>query len=195
MRNFATTVLLGGLLLFSAVAQAQSTPPADIGYSEQVDLDDSHAATLYQQALAWAQGQFPYVPKSDLQANKAAHEVRLTGTSKVKTVAANAAGAEQERVLRFDFTFRATPQGYTYNVNNFRVVTNAKEPAVTTPLTAFSQQLSQERTNVRTHNDRRVMAQANAVASEVAATFRSYMNSQPVIKDGEIGLSADDAEE
>lgn len=191
MKISITTILVSGLLLIGIAAQAQTTPTA-IGYSEQVSLDDSHATTLYQQALSWAESRFSYTPKADLQAKKETQEVRLTGTSKIKMAAATASGSEQERPLLFDFTFRATPQGYTYSVDAFRVVPNPKEPTVTVPLETFSQQLSLERSNARTHNDRRITAQATAVASDVATTFRSYMNSQPVVKDGEIGLSADD---
>lgn len=192
MKKLVTAVLLGGLLLLGAGAQAQSASTEAIGYSEQVLVDEANSNSLYQRALSWVEGPFPYKPKADLQAQKEAQEVKVTGTSKIKTAAASASGADQERVLRFNFTFRTTPQGYTYSVGTFRVVPNTKEPAATVPLDAFIQQLSQERTNARTHNDRRVTAQATAIASDVAAAFRSYMNSQPIVKDGEIGLDDND---
>jgi hypothetical protein len=190
MKKLVTAALLGVLLLFGSAAHSQNTP-ATVNYSERVIAEEVTSNALYQRALSWAEGQFPYTPKSDLQAKKETLEVRLTGTSKIKTAAANASGSDQERVLRFDFVFRATQQGYIYSVDNFRIVTDAKEPAVTVALNSYIQQLSQERTNARTHNDRRVTAQATAVASDVAAAFRSYMNTQPVMKDGEVGLADD----
>lgn len=191
MKKKIVGLLLSGLALIITAAQAQTVAPTStIEYSERVLVENIGPATLYERALAWAEGPFPYAPKTDMLAQKEAEQIRLTGTSKIKMAAPTASGAEQERALRFDFTFRLTEQGYTYSVNAFRVVPDTKEPAVTVPLEQYIRQLSQERSNARTHNDRRVTAQANAIASDVASTFRSYMNSQPVVEDGEVGLPA-----
>lgn len=70
------------------------------------------------------------------------------------------------------------------------MVPDAQQPTVTVALDEYVSQLSQERTNARTHNNRRVTAQASAVASDAASAFRSYMNSQPVVEDGKVGLPA-----
>jgi hypothetical protein len=190
MKKIITTVLLGILPLFVAISQAQT--PAAVEYSEKVTVEHGNPTGLYQRALSWVEGPFSYTPKADLKAQKETHQIRLTGTSKIKTVAATASGPEQERALRFDFIFSATEQGYTYTVGTFRVVPDPKQPAVTVALDEYIQQLSQERTNARTRNDRRVTAQATAVASDVASAFRSYMNSQPVVEDGEVGLPSND---
>ncbi|MGY2131129.1 DUF4468 domain-containing protein [Hymenobacter sp. HD11105] len=190
MKKIITTALLVILSFIASVSQAQT--PAPIEYSERVTVENSHPTALYQQALSWVEGPFSYTPKADLKAQKEAHQIRLTGTSKIKMAAATASGAEQERPLRFDFIFSVTEQGYTYTVGTFRVVPDPKQPAVTVALDEYIQQLSQERTNARTRNDRRVTAQATAVASDVASAFRSYMNSQPVVEDGQIGLPTND---
>jgi hypothetical protein len=191
MKKMIVAFVVGGLSMFVSATQAQTTPPASVEYSERVSVEDSNPAALYQQALSWAEGKFPYTPKTDLQAKKELQEVSLTGTSKIKMAAAKVSGPEQERPVRFTFLFRITPQGYMYSVGNFRVVPDAKEPTITVALDEYIRQLGQERSNERTRNDRRVTAQTNAVASDVASAFRSYMNSQPVVKDGEVGLSDD----
>ncbi|SMB95125.1 hypothetical protein SAMN00120144_1870 [Hymenobacter roseosalivarius DSM 11622] len=194
MKRIIVAVLAGSLSLFVATAQAQTTLPASIEYSEEVTVEDGNPVALYQQALAWAEGKFPYTPKTDLQAKKESREVSLTGTSKIKMAAAKASGPEQEHAVRFTFLFRTTSQGYMYSVGNFRVVPDAKEPTITVALNEYIQLLSQARSNDRTRNDRRVAAQTNAVASDVASAFRSYMNSQPVLKDGAVGLPNDNDE-
>lgn len=186
---------MSGLSLFSSATQAQGiAPTAPIEYSEKVHVEGSNSVALYQHALSWTQEKFPYNPKSNAQANPETKEISLTGTSKIKMAAAKASGPEQVRILHFNFRFGITEQGYSYNVSTFRVVPDEKEPTVMVPLEDYIKQLSEERTNARTRNDRRVTAQANAVASDVASAFRSYMNSQPVVKDGEVGLPTDGEE-
>lgn len=195
MKKIIVALLVSALSLFSSTTQAQGiAPSAPIEYSEKVNVEESNAVTLYQQALSWTQDKFPYNPKTDIQANPETKEISLTGTSKIKMAAAKISGPEQVRILRFNFRFGITDQGYSYNISTFRVVPDEKEPAVMVPLEDYIKQLSEERTNVRTRNDRRVAAQANAIASDVASAFRSYMNSQPVVKDGEVGLPTDGEE-
>ncbi|WP_133271469.1 DUF4468 domain-containing protein [Hymenobacter radiodurans] len=195
MKKMIVALLAGSLSLFASPTQAQSTAPStSIEYSEKVHVEDGSAVTLYNHALSWTQEKFPYKPKTDIQVNPETKEISLTGTSKIKMAAAKASGPDQERVLHFNFQFRATEQGYSYSVGTFRVVPEEKEPTVMVLLEEYVKQLGQDRANARTRNDRRVTAQANAIASDVASAFRSYMNSQPVVKDGEVGLPPDGEE-
>ncbi|MBC6606099.1 DUF4468 domain-containing protein [Hymenobacter sp. BT188] len=195
MKKIIVALLVSGLSLFSSATQAQGiAPTTPIAYSEKVPVEGSNSVTLYHHALLWTQEKFLYNPKSNVQANPETKEISLTGTSKIKMAAAKTSGPEQVRILHFNFRFGITEQGYSYNVSTFRVVPDEKDPTVMVPLEEYIKQLSEERTNTRTRNDRRVTAQANAVASDVASAFRSYMNSQPVVKDGEIGLPTDGEE-
>jgi hypothetical protein len=190
MKKIVVALLVSGLSLFTSTSQAQTTTPsAPVEYSEKVSVEESNPVALYRQALSWTEGKFPYNPKTDIQTHQETKEISLMGTSKIKLAAANSSGADQEHIVRFNFVFRVSEEGYTYSVGAFRVVPNEKEPTVMVALDDYIKQLSQERANARTRNDRRVTAQATAIASDVASAFRSYMNSQPVVKDGEVGLS------
>ena len=121
----------------------------------------------------------------DVKADAAAGTLRLRGTGKVKTLDNN---KPVETMVRFEFVFRATDNGYDYNVGAFEVVPNAKQSATTIPLDDYAAQLAADRNNSRTNNDRRVRAQASSLASEVALSFRSYMNSHENESDDTVGL-------
>jgi hypothetical protein len=88
----------------------------------------------------------------------------------------------------FEFTFRATDQGYTYNVGSFRIYPNPKEPENSLLLTEYIAEISADKATERTKNDRRVTAQANAIANDVALSFRSFMNTMDAREDGHVGL-------
>jgi hypothetical protein len=187
MKNALLSLIFCGLLSFSFVAQAQSDAPAPVEYSERVPSEGAGSTALYRRALEWTENHFAYGPKSGQKADATANTLRLTGTSKVKPV--DKKGREQVITILFDFTFRATDNGYEYSVGSFRAVTDPEQPGQTMPLDAYIMQLRAEKSNDQTHNDRRVTAQANSVASEAAMSFRSFMNSQPA--DGNVGLAGE----
>jgi hypothetical protein len=187
-------VLLGltfaGLLLLTPAVRAQNA--ATIEYSEKVAADDQDKEVLYRRALDWTENHFAYGPKADLKFDPATGTVRVAGTGKVKPV--TPAGKEIEQVVRFEFVFHATDSGYDYTVGTFSQVPDPKKPGERVPLTEYLTQLSTEKASARTFNERRVAAQANALASEVAMSFRSYMNSIPAGAEGTVGLPATDKE-
>ncbi|GAA3919044.1 DUF4468 domain-containing protein [Hymenobacter algoricola] len=187
-------VLLGfvfaSLLLAAPVARAQDAASATIEYSEQVPADDQGRDALYRRALDWTENHFAYGPTTELKFDPATGSVRVTGTGKVKPV--TPAGKEQVQVVRFTFTFRATDTGYTYSVSSFKMVPDPKKPDEVVQMADYLTQLSLEKASSRTFNERRVTAQANALASEVAMSFRSYMNSIPAGAEGTVGLPATD---
>ena len=61
----------------------------------------------------------------------------------------------------------------------FRLYPTPNSLPQTVEFDEYRNQMREEKNNDKTHNDRRTTAQANSLASEVAMSFRSYMNSQP----------------
>jgi len=177
MKHILLGFLVTGFLTVTSAAQAQETLPAPIQYSERVSDDDPEADELYRRTLDWTDKHFAYSPKTVIRTDASKGEIRVNGTLKVKT--ASNSGQLQERPVQFEFSFRTLPTGYEYNVGYFRVSPDSKKPEETIPFEEFVSQLAMERNNDRTHNDRRVTAQANSLASEIALSFRSYMNSRP----------------
>lgn len=177
MKHLFCGLLLVGTLTFTSAAYAQDFVAAPIEYSERVPDENAEASTLYQRTLDWTENRFTYKPKQVIRTDAAKGEIRVSGTVKVKT--ASPSGQLQERPVLFEFVFRTLPTGYEYSVGYFRVIPNSKEPDTTLPFEEFVAQLAKERTNDRTHNDRRVTAQATSLASEIAMSYRSYMNSRP----------------
>ncbi|WP_375437633.1 hypothetical protein [uncultured Hymenobacter sp.] len=170
--------LLVTTLLLTKAAYAQESTPGPIEYSEKVLDEEAEAATLYKRTVDWSENHFTYTPKATLQADAAKGEVRMTGTVKIKTISTS--GQIQERPVVFEFSFHTVPTGgYEYNVGFFRVILDTKKPDETIPVEEYITQLATDKNNARTHNDRRVMAQSNSLASEIAMSFRSYMNSRP----------------
>lgn len=176
--------MLFALLAFPAAAQDD----APIEYAERVPADSYGKATLHARAADWADHHFAYGPKTNFQSDAAAGTVSVQGTLKLKPV--DNKGQDQERAARFDFTFKATDEGYTYTVNNFRVAPDPAQPTQLINLEAYQSLLRAEKNNDKTKNDRRVRAQANALASDIAMSFRSYMNQIPAAEDGSVGLPA-----
>ena len=174
MKKLVLIFLLGGLLGVSQTAQAQD---GQVGYSERVPDDTADKEALYKRATEWVENNFAYAPKSITRADAGKGEVRVEGTAKVKTTTPS--GQLKERPVRFEFIFHALPTGYDYSVGGFQLVPDASKPAETVNFDEFVAQLATERGNDRTHNDRRVTAQATSLASEIAMSFRSFMNSRP----------------
>ena len=187
MKNLLLSLLMCGLLLASFTTRAQSAAPAPVEYSERVPAEGAGSTALYRRSLDWTENRFAYGPKSNKKADAATGTVRLTGTGKVKPV--DGKGREQEITVLFDFTFRANDNGYEYSVGSFRVIPDPGQPSQTMPLDAYLLELRNDKNNERTHNERRVTAQANSLASEAAMAFRSYMNSQPT--DVNVGLAGE----
>ncbi|UYZ62659.1 DUF4468 domain-containing protein [Hymenobacter weizhouensis] len=184
--------MLSGLLFISMAilaprVQAQSDYAAPISYSEQVQVEGAVRTALYNRALSWTATKFTYTPKLNARSDEAAGTVRLTGTSRVKTV--DNKGKDHEVPVEFTFQFRVTDTGYEYSVGSFQVHPNAAQPEQLMAFDEYITLLQAERTNARTHNDRRVIAQASSLASEAALSFRSHMNSQPA--EGDIGLAGE----
>ncbi|GAA4392902.1 hypothetical protein GCM10023186_43920 [Hymenobacter koreensis] len=177
-------MILGTLAARPATAQTA----APLEFSEQVTTEDLSRQVLQARVLDWAKNKFAFGPQTGLQSDPQAGTVRLNGIVKLKPLAAN--GKEREVTAQFQFTFQASDQGYNYSVGSFQVIPNAKEPTVLIPLDQYLTQLSTEKGIERTKNDRRVAAQANARANDVALSFRSYMNSMPSIEDGNVGIAA-----
>ncbi|TGE14761.1 DUF4468 domain-containing protein [Hymenobacter elongatus] len=178
------------ILLFagwaSTAAQAQNSAAAAVAYAENVLADGAGKEALYNRAAEWSTSHFAYGPKTGAKTDAATGMVRVTGTGKVKPV--TPAGKEQEMLVRFDFVFRASETGYEYSVGSFRLVADPNKPEESVMLSDYITQLAAERSNTRTFNDRRVTAQATALASEVAMSFRSYMNTLPSAEEGMVGV-------
>ncbi|WP_197070440.1 DUF4468 domain-containing protein [Hymenobacter sp. DG25B] len=190
MKTTLLSLVCCGMLFFSAPLLAQTTDSAPIEYSEQVPAPEPGKNALFLRGANWVENRFAFGPTTGFRKDAATGEVRVTGTSKVTPVTAS--GKDQDYTVRFEFVFRCTEQGYNYSVGSFRCVTDPENPTATVPLDEYISQLAQERSNSRTHNDRRVRAQATALASEIAMSFRSYMNSMPVTDDSTVGLPAAD---
>lgn len=184
MKKVLLVLLLGGTLALAPAVQAQ-TAPAPVEYTERVPAEGSGRSALYNRALDWAQNKFTYAPKTGLKAVEAAGTVRVTGTGTVKQV--DAKGKDVPLAVLFDFTFQATDNSYSYTVGAFQVIPDAQQPSQLVAFDEYRARLQAERGNDKTHNDRRITAQANSIASEVAMAFRSYMNSQPA--EGGIGIA------
>ncbi|UOG74596.1 hypothetical protein MTX78_21070 [Hymenobacter tibetensis] len=179
MKHSLLTFLLIGVLLFSKAAYAQdSASGGPIQYNEKVLDDEAEASVLYKRAIEWSESHFAYTPKATLKADAIKGELRMTGTVKIKT--ATTSGQVQEHPVLFEFNFHALPDGgYDYSVGFFRVILDTRKPDETVPVEEYITQLGMDRNNSRTHNDRRVTAQSSSLVSEIAMSFRSYMNSRP----------------
>jgi len=185
MKKVLLGLLLGGMLALAPTAMAQTNTPAPVEYSERVPAEGSGKLALYNRALDWAQNKFSYAPKSGLKAVESAGSIRITGTGTLKQL--DAKGKDQPVTVRFDFVFQANDNGYNYTVGSFQVAPDPKQPDQLVAFDEYRLQLQAERNNEKSHNDRRVTAQANSMASEAAMSFRSYMNSQPA--EGNVGIA------
>ncbi|MCC2547334.1 DUF4468 domain-containing protein [Hymenobacter sp. BT175] len=191
MKKVLFYILTAALLSSSSTVWAQSSAP--IEYSERVPVDNTNKGSLYRRGLDWAQNHFAYTPTSEFKTDPSTGSIRVIGTSKVKPV--NAAGKDQISIVRFEFIFNCTSQGYTYSVGSFRYVPDPKKnPNQTISLDEYLSELAADKNIDKSHNDRRVAAQANALASEIAMNFRSFMNTIPTIEDGSVGLPANSGE-
>lgn len=189
MKKVLLGLLFGGLLTVAASANAQTaTSVAEPIESVEAVSSDNTASALYMRALDWAENHFPKLPKTNYKTDPSASTIYVTGTSKVTPVTAS--GKEQPMVVYFDFVFRTTAQGYDYRVKNFQVVTTSGKAVETKALEEYITQLSLDHNDPKTHNSRRLTAQANSLASEVAIGFRSYMNNAPAMEEGTVGLPA-----
>lgn len=184
MKKAFLSFLLGFLLGLPLTTHAQSTAP--VAYGEQVVVTGAGRRALYQHALTWSEKGFTYAPKTDVKADAIAGTLRVRGTGRVKTLGNT--NKPVETAVRFEFVFRATDNGYDYMVGSFEVILNDKQPGTTVPLDEYITRLAADRTNSRTNNDRRVRAQISSLASEVALSFRSYMNSNEGESDDAIGV-------
>ncbi|WP_426493414.1 DUF4468 domain-containing protein [Hymenobacter sp. 102] len=184
MKKVLLSLLLLGTTAIAPVAvHAQTATPTPVEYTERVPVEGAGRNMLYARAISWTQNKFSYKPTSGFKANEAAGTIRITGTGTVKRV--DNKGKDQPVSILFDFTFQANDNGYTYTVGSFRAIPDASESAQVVAFDEYRMQLQAERGNDKTHNDRRVTAQANSIASEAAMSFRSYMNSQPA--EGQVG--------
>lgn len=177
LNKVLVALLLAGSAALSGPAQAQATEPEPIDYTEQVATEGAGRATLYGRALDWTQQKFGYKPTSALVAEPATGTIRLTGTGTLKPV--NTRGEDQSLKILFTFRFQATDNGYTYHISSFQVVPDSRIPSKMVPFEEYRAELKADRNNEKTHNDRRLTAQANSLASEAALSFRSFMNSTP----------------
>lgn len=177
MNKLLFSLLLSGLLTLPSAAWAQTAEFEPVDYTEQVTVEGAGQASLYARALDWAQHKFNYAPTAALVAEPTTGVVRITGTGTLKPV--DTRGQDQVLAVLFTFRFQATDNGYSYHVNSFQVIPDPKTPGQQVPFEQFRAELRTNRLNTKTHNDRRLTAQANSLASEVAMSFRSYMNSQP----------------
>lgn len=185
MKKVLLGLLLGGMLAGAPSVMAQTSAPAPVEYSERVPAEGAGKTALYNRALDWAQNKFSYAPKLGLKSAEASGIVRITGTGTLKQV--DSKGKDQPVTVLFDFIFQATDNSYTYTVGSFQVAPDPKQPAQLVAFDEYRLQLQAERNNEKTHNDRRLTAQANSMASEAAMSFRSYMNSQPA--EGNVGIA------
>jgi len=187
MKKIFIGIVWLGLLGSAPVVYAQTAAnPAPIEYSEQVPAEGADQHLLYQWAVEWSENHFKYTPKLDVQADQKAGTLRLWGSGKVKT--ATVAEKTSDVPVQFEFLFHLTGSGYEYSVGNFRVILNARQPGTTLPLDDYAAKLVTERNNERTKNDRRVRAQANSLANEVALSFRSFMNNKEAQGSNHIGM-------
>ncbi|SES80123.1 DUF4468 domain-containing protein [Hymenobacter actinosclerus] len=175
MKKILLSGLLAGMLALPMTGWAQA--PDRVDYTEQVVLEGAGRNALYARALDWAQHKFSYTPTSALVAEPASSAIRITGTGTLKPV--DDRGKDQNLSVLFTFRFQATDNGYTYHVSSFEVIPNPQAPSQRVPLEQYQTELRTDRNNAKTHNDRRLGAQANSLASEAAMSFRSFMNSQP----------------
>ncbi|MDU0369681.1 DUF4468 domain-containing protein [Hymenobacter endophyticus] len=187
MKKVLLGLCVSGMLALAPAAWAQSGAPAPVEYTERVPTEGAGRTALYNRALDWAQNKFAYKPTSSLKATEAAGTLRITGTGTLKQV--DGKGKDQPVTVLFDFTFQATDNGYTYTVGTFRAIPDAKQPSQIVGFDEYRTELQADRNNEKTHNDRRLTAQANSMASEAAMSFRSYMNSQPA--EGHVGLAGE----
>ncbi|MCB2376479.1 DUF4468 domain-containing protein [Hymenobacter sp. BT635] len=188
MKKVLFGLLLAGLMSTTQAAVAQSGSGPAVSYTETVLAAEIGKEILFRRALDWTENHFSYGPKTGAKSDAAAGTVRVTGTGKVTPVATN--GKELTRVIRFDFVFRATDKGYDYSVGSFRVIPDPQKPEETMMLSDYIAQLATEKGNGKTFNDRRVTAQANALASEAAMSFRSFMNTMPAAEENTVGIPA-----
>lgn len=181
-------LLLFGLLLslLTAAPSLAQTDDAPVEYSERVSVEAISRQTMHARAREWTERRFAYGPKTDFKSNPDAGTLSVVGTVKLKPI--DNKGKDVERTARFEFVFQATDQGYTYSIGSFRVIPNPEKLDVLLPLNEYLAQLRADKNVERTKNDRRVRAQANSLASEIAMAFRSYMNSMPSVEDGSVGL-------
>ena len=175
MKKVLLSILLAGSFALPQAVHAQA--PAPVNYTEQVVVEGAGRSSLYARALDWAQHKFTYAPTSALVADPTSSAIRVTGTGTLKPV--DDRGKDQSLTVLFTFRFQATDNGYTYYVSSFEVVPDPKSPTQKVPLEEYQAELRTGRNNAKTHNDRRLGAQANSLASEAAMSFRSFMNSQP----------------
>lgn len=187
MKKVLLGLCVSGMLALAPAAWAQSAAPAPVEYTERVPAEGAGRMALYTRALDWAQNKFSYKPVSDLKTTEAAGTLRVTGTGALKQV--DSKGKDQPVTVVFDFTFQATDNGYTYTVGSFRVIPDAKQPTQIVAFDEYRTELQANRSNDKTHNDRRLTAQATSMASEAAMSFRSYMNSLPA--EGHVGLGGE----
>ncbi|RTQ49735.1 DUF4468 domain-containing protein [Hymenobacter gummosus] len=171
-------------LLSGFTAAAQDA----VEYAERVPTENFSRQTLQARAADWVEHHFAYGPKTNLKTNAEAGTVSVQGTVKVKPV--DNKGQNLERTARFEFTFTATDQGYNYSVGHFQVIADPQQLDQLVPMEAYLAQLAAEKNVDKTKNDKRVRAQANSLASEIAMSFRGYMSQIPTAEDGSVGLPA-----
>ncbi|MCR5887468.1 DUF4468 domain-containing protein [Hymenobacter sp. J193] len=170
MKKTLFTVVAAALLTVSTGhVLAQNHEP--LQYAETVAAPEPGKAALFGRAAEWVDKRFAFGPTSDVVNNAATGTLRITGTAKVQPVSSS--GKNEERAVRFDFTFHCTDQGYDYRVDNFRYIADPANPTELVLLEEYVTQLSLQKATVKTHNDRRLRAQAMSLASEVAMAFRS----------------------
>lgn len=177
MNKILFSLLLAGSFATPITAWSQTAEPEPVDYTEQVVVEGAGRAFLHARALDWVQHKFTYSPTSALVTEPATGLVRITGTGTLKPV--DARGQDQTLKILFTFRFQATDNGYTYHVSSFQVVPDPQIPSQQVPFEQYRAELKAIRTNEKTHNDRRLTAQANSLASDAALSFRSFMNSQP----------------
>ena len=176
MKKVVLSFVIGGILSLGLPAQAQDTA-MPVSYTERVADEEPDQTVLFRRASDWVENHFSYSSKKVISTNAVKGELRAEGTVKVKT--ATTSGQLQELPVRFEFVFHTLASGYDYSVGQLRIASDPKKPEETVPFEEFVAQLAADRTNARTHNDRRITAQASSLTSEIAMSFRSYMNSRP----------------
>ena len=175
MNKILLPLLLAGALAMPLATRGQA--PERVDYAEKVVQEGAGRSALYTRALDWARNKFTYAPTSGLVAEPASGAIRVTGTGTLKPV--DDRGKDQSLTVLFTFRFQATDNGYTYHVSSFEVLPDPANPTQRVPLEQYQTELRAARSTAKTHNDRRLGAQATSLASEAAMSFRSFMNSQP----------------
>ncbi|SDY44062.1 DUF4468 domain-containing protein [Hymenobacter psychrophilus] len=175
MNKVLLPFLLASFLTLPIATHAQA--PERVDYTEQVVVEGAGHDALYARALDWTQHKFNYTPTTGLVSDPSKSTIRVMGSGTLKPV--DDRGKDQNMTVLFTFRFQANDNGYTYHVSSFEVVPDPKLPTQMVPLDQYQTELQASRNNAKTHNDRRLGAQANSLASEVAMSFRSFMNSQP----------------